>query len=328
MKILHLGYTPKDEKYSNDGSVFEELSRQAEVTFLDIFRMRDSKVIDEAIASEFENKSFDLIYTNFIKVDLLSLRPFHEYGPPVVISVGDCHTRLINDILNSCSNHHKYDGIVVNNGSTIPCFKDYFDRDLRFFWMPWAYNPKIHYDRGLAKTMDICIPASNLKIDLRNKIHIWLSSYRKVVINGRLRRSQYSYSQIKGLSPEEYATRIGRCRIGVSTCQVQEKSGESCHFYKGQWIGMTFTKWYEIPMCGTLHIGQRGGDAKALGFVDGINSVMFDTFSEFQDKVLFYMNDEQSYRRVLESSQEHIRPMTYKNRVRNLLKEFEETKWK
>lgn len=310
LKILHLGYTPADHRYSNDGSLFSQLYQQAETTFIDIKAIRNPEKIDEYISLLVKNNRFDLIYKNYIKAfDTLLMRPLHEYGIPIFLWAGDCHTRLIKDDINQRSNHHKYNVIVVNNGSTISCFKDYFDRDMDYIWLPWSYNPEIHKDYGESKIHDGSIPASHLKISLRRRIHDYLED------------SDHSYRWIKGLLPHDYGKAINQCKIGISTCQVSSKIGKSCHFYNDKWIGMTFNKWYEVTMCNTLHMGQESGDAAALGFIDGENSVMFRTLDEFKDKFNFYLKNETERMRVLANGKKIIKPMTYKNRVEKFLSE-------
>ena len=50
LKIMRLSYTPSDQRYSNDKSVFDELHRQADVVFLDIVKLKDPAVIDGRIS--------------------------------------------------------------------------------------------------------------------------------------------------------------------------------------------------------------------------------------------------------------------------------------
>jgi hypothetical protein len=303
LKILRLSYTPPDHRYSNDNSVFTELSRQADVVFLDFVKLKDPVMIDRQISELVKEHRFDLIYKNFVKsINTLKMRPLHEYKIPVFVSSGDCHSRLLGSVYNEKSNYHKYNGIIVNNGSAIPCFKDYFDRDMDYIWLPWSYNPKFHKDYKTKKIYDASIPASSLKIAIRKKIHNYLQSDSCI------------YTWIGGLSPTEYGRRIGQCKIGISTCQIENKLS-----YKGKFIGMTFTKYYEIPMCGALHIGQESGDARELGFVDSENIVMFNTFEEFKEKFKFYLNNEKERLRILNNSRKHISPMTYRNRIEQFL---------
>ena len=305
LKILRLSYTPPDHRYSNDGSVFSELANQADVVFLDFVKIKDPATIDKRIEELLKKHSFDLIYKNYVgpSVNTLKMRPLHEYNIPIFVSSGDCHTRLQSPDINRRSNHHKYNVIIVNNKSTIPCFKDYYDRDMDYVWLPWSYNPKIHKDYGTNKIYDASIPASSLKVDIRRRIHNYLES----VCN---------YTLIRKLSPVEYSKKLNQCKIGVSTCQIEHRL-----FYKGTFVGMTFNKYYEIPMCGALHIGQKSGDAKELGFVDGENIVMFSTFEEFKDKFKFYLNNEKERLRILKNSRKLVSPMTYKNRVEQFLVE-------
>jgi hypothetical protein len=290
--------------------VFEELHKQADVVFVDIVKLKSPSVIDDEIALLVKKHNFDFIYKNFVgpSVNSLKMKPLYEYGIPVFVSSGDCHTRLTNSMYNERANHHKFDVIIVNNGSTIPCFKDYFDRDMNYIWMPWSYNPSIYKDHGEAVIYDTSIPASNFKIGIRKKIHNYLSS------------SSYKHVLIKGLSPTNFGRKINQCKIGVSTCQIENRC-----FYKNTFIGTTFTKYYEIPMCNTLHIGQRSGDAENLGFVDGENIVMFDTFEEFKDKIDFYLKNENERLRIIETAIKYVKPMTYENRITKFLmlaKEF------
>ncbi|KKN60594.1 hypothetical protein LCGC14_0530340 [marine sediment metagenome] len=304
LKILRLSYTPPNARYSNDQSVFDELHKQADVIFVDIVKLKDPALIDKKIAALIKKHDFDFIYKNFVgpSVDSLKMRPLYEYGIPTVVSSGDCHTRLTNSIYNDRANHHKFDVILVNNGSTISCFKDYFDRDMNYIWIPWSYNTAIHRNYGESVKYDTCIPASNFKINIRKKINKYLSA------------SKYNHIMIKGLSPMGFSKRINQCKIGVSTCQIEHR-----WFYKKTFVGMTFTKYYEIPMCNALHIGQKSGDAENLGFIDGENIVMFETFEEFKDKCDFYLNNEKGRLRILKNARKHVEPMTYENRMKEFL---------
>jgi hypothetical protein len=313
LKILHLGYSPPDQTYSNDGSFFAELQSQSDVVFVDIKKIGNPEIIDDKISKILKNNKFDIIYKNFIKAfDTKLMRPLHEYGMPVFLSAGDCHTRLISNILNDRSNHHKYHTIIANNGSAIPCFKEYFDRDMNYIWLPWSYNPSVHKDYGKPKKYDACIPASHLKIKLRRGVHDYLNS------------SKYNYLWIRGLQPESYGQTINECKIGISTCQVDSKQGKSCHYYNNRWIGMTFNKWYEVTMCGSLHMGQKSGDFDALDFIDGENSVCFENLDEFKDKFNFYINNDSERERVIKNARKIIEPMNYENRAKDFLKQVKE----
>jgi hypothetical protein len=307
LKILRLSYTPPNYKYSNDASVFKELSKQADVVFLDFVKIKDPFTIDTRISELLKKHNFDLILKNYVgpSVRTLKMKPLHEYGIPIFVSAGDCHTRLQSPDLLKRSNHHKFNTIIVNNNSTVSCFKDYFDRDMDYIWLPWSYNPKVHKDYNIGKTHDISLPASRLKIAIRQQIHQYL-----------LKNSSWKYTWIGKLTPAEYSKKISQCKIGVSTCQIEHRQ-----IYKGKFIGMTFTKYYEIPMSGALHIGQEGGDVEELGFIDGENVVMFNTFEEFKDKFKFYLNNEKERLRILKNSRKHVKPMTYENRIKEFLVE-------
>lgn len=305
LKILRLSYVPRTERYSNDAGVFDELHRQANVTFVDIIKLRQPAIIDNKIAKLIKNNNFDFIYKNFVgpAVDSLKLRPLHEYGIPVFVSSGDCHTRLTNQIYNHRANHHKFDVIIVNNKSTIEPFKDYFNRGMNYIWLPWSYNPVNHKDYGQDKKYDVCFPVGQHKyVPMRSKLHNYLTE------------SSYKYRWIHGLPPADFGRAINQCKVGISTCQKDERL-----YYKGKFIGMTFNKYYEVPMCGALHIGQRSVDAEDLGFVDGKNVVMFDTFDEFKDKLDFYLKHDNERLRIIEASRKHVEPMTYKNRIKEFL---------
>ena len=305
LKILRLSYTPPNPRYSNDASVFNELANQADVVFLDFVKIKNPNTIDKQIAELLKKHNFDLIYKNYVgSVKTMKMKPLHEYGIPIFVSSGDCHTRLQSQDYNRKSNYHKFNTIIVNNGSTISCFKDYFDRDMDYIWLPWSYNPKIHKDYKTSKVYDVSIPASHLKIAIRKKIHDYLE------------RDPCRYTLIRGLQPLEYSKKISQCKIGVSTCQIEHRL-----VYKDKFVGMTFNKYYEIPMCGALHIGQEGSDAKELGFVDGENIVMFNTFEEFKDKFKFYLDNEKERLRILKNARKLVSPMTYKNRIEQFLVE-------
>lgn len=303
LRILRLSYTPFDHRYSNDKSVFNELHKQADVVFLDIVKLKDAAKIDAQISELVKKHSFDLIYKNFVgSVDTLKMRPLYEYGIPVFVSSGDCHTRLQSSLYNQKSNYHRFDVIIVNNRSTVSCFKNYFDRDMSYVWLPWSYNPEFHRDYNVHKEYDVSIPAGHIRIAMRKSIHDYLKS------------DPCKYTWIKGLSPQEYGKRINQCHVAVSTCQVEHRL-----IYKEEYIGMTFTKYYEIPMCGALHIGQRSSDAERLGFVSGENVVMFDTFEEFKDVFRFYFDREKERLRIIANARKHVEPMTYENRVKRFL---------
>lgn len=304
MKVLRLSYNVSDPRYSNDGSVFNQLNKQSDVTFIDM-PGRKPIDIDNDIANAIKSTKFDFIYKNFHKhsINTLKMRPLHEWGLPIFVSSGDCHTRLTNQQYNQKSNYHKFDGIIVNNSSTIPHFKKYFDRNMEYIWMPWSYNPDIHKDYNLPKIHNVSIPASHYKIKIRKKIHDYL-------------QTQNNYTECRGLNPIDYAKRINQCKIAVSTCQKDE-----IQWVNDEFIGMTFTKYYEIPMCGTFHLGQRSADAKKLGFEDGKNIAWFNDYDEFIDKFHYYMKNENKRNKILTEAKKLVKPMTYKNRVKKLLED-------
>jgi hypothetical protein len=304
LRVLHLGYKPPNYRYSNDQFMFNSLADNTDLTFVDIVALKDYKKIEEHIDKLFKNKKFDFIYKNFVSdaIDSLKMKPLCEYNVPIFVSSGDCHSRLLSNEYNEVANHHKFDVIVVNNASTIPCFKDYFDREMNYVWLPWAYNPKVHKDYGLKVKYDVCIPAGSMNIDIRKKAHDYLT------------KSKYKYVWIKGLPPKKYAQNINQSVIGVSTCQVEHKL-----FYKKLFIGMTFNKYYEIPMCNVLHIGQESADASELGFVDGNNIVMYKNFQELIDKLNFYLKNKKDRLRILGNARKHVEPMTYGNRINKFL---------
>lgn len=306
LKILRLSYVPRTERYSNDAGVFDELHRQADVTFVDIVKLRQPAIINNEIARLIKNNNFDFIYKNFVgpSVDSLKLRPLHEYGIPVFVSSGDCHTRLTNQIYNDRANHHKFDVIIVNNKSTIEPFKDYFDRKMSYIWLPWSYNSAAHKDYGEAKEYEVCFPTGSLWRPTRVAFHDYLV------------KSPYKYIHLHSLPPADFARAINKCNIGISTCQRPDRL-----YYKKKFIGMTFNKYYEIPMSGALHIGQRGVDTEDMGFIDGENVVMYDTFEEFKDKLAFYNKNESERLKILEASIKHVKHMTYENRIKNFLEE-------
>ena len=158
MRILRLSYKPKNSHYSNDKYFFEELSKQADVYFLNI-NNKNPKTIQKKIDKLVLKYNFDLIYKSYMGngFDSLNIKPLHTYGIPIVISAGDCHTRLNESRLNTISNYHKFDALIVNNKSTIESFNKYFDRKLSYIWIPWAYNPSIHKDYYLKKKWMIVI---------------------------------------------------------------------------------------------------------------------------------------------------------------------------
>jgi len=304
LKILRLSYIPKNENYSNDGFVFQQLDKQTNVVFINMSNLKTPVLIDATIKEMMNKHNFDFIYKNFMgtEVDTTKMKPLHKWGPPVFISSGDCHSRLLNPMYNDRANHHKFTGIIVNNKASIPCFQDYFDRDMHYIWLPWSYDPNTHKDYGQKKIYDTTIPAGSLRIALRQKIHAYLKS------------NKYSYKWIKGLKPYKYAMRINQSKIAISTCQIENKL-----YYKDTFIGMTFNKYYEIPMCGTLHIGQRSADVESLGFIDDYNMVMFDTFDECIEKVEYYLLHKVERNRIIQNAITHVKNMTYENRIKDFL---------
>jgi len=305
LKILRLSYNVPNKRYSNDGSVFDQLDKQADVTFINMPGRKPSDV-DKDIKQALKTTKYDFIYKNFIKVNKLDtskMRPLCEWGLPVFVSSGDCHTRFLSQFYNEKSNYHKFNVIIVNNKSTIPHFKKYFDRDMEYIWLPWSYNPEIHKDYKLPKIYNSSIPASYFGIEIRKVIRAYLEKSSK-------------YTKCKGLEPIEYAKRINQCKIAVSTCQKNELQWKDDKF-----MGMTFNKYYEIPMCGTFHLGQRSADAEDLGFEDDKNIAWFDTYREFISKFQYYLKNEKKRNKILLEARKLIKPMTYENRIKIFLED-------
>jgi len=307
LKILRLSYKTPNLRYSNDGSVFNQLSKQANVTFINMPGRKPSEV-DNDISNAIKSNKFDFIYKNFHKdssIETLKMRPLHEWGLPIFVSSGDCHSRLTSPLYNEKANYHKFNVIIVNNKSTIPHFKKYFDRNMKYIWMPWSYNPKLYKDYELSKIYDCSIPASKYVKELRKNIHDHFTNNEK-----------YEYVECRGLNPIDYAKTINQCKIAISTCQKDE-----LQWINNKFIGMTFNKYYEIPMCSTFHLGQRSADAEELGFEDGKNIAWFDNYEEFLDKFDYYLKNESVRNKILVEAKKLIKPMTYKSRIKNFLKD-------
>lgn len=310
IEILRLSYRPPNAHYSNDQSFFDELHKQADVTFVDLVN-KDPKLIERKIEKLMAKKEFDIIYKNFMKesFDSMQMKPLYTYGIPIFVSSGNCHSRLRSDKYRQLANYHKFKNIIVNNRSTIPLFEEYFDTKMNYIWVPWAYNPAIHRDYHLPKTWDVTIPAGYFDIPIRKKIHGYLS-------NSKYRYLDVFYTARRGsISPTEYAKYINQCKIAISTCQH-----DSYQILDGRFIGMTFTRYFEVPMCNTLHIAQRSADCEELGFKDGINVVLFDTFEEFKEKLDYYLSHPEEARRIVEESIRLAKDNhTYEKRVSKFL---------
>lgn len=295
--------------YSNDRFFQEELQRQADITFLNT-KGKNPKELENIINKLLAQQKFDIIYKYFNKrFPSTEMKPLSTYGIPVLYSSGDCHSRLSNDLYRIKVDYHGIGNIIVNNKSTITLFKEYFAKKMNFIWIPWAYNPKVHKDYGYKKKWNIVIPAGNFRIPIRKRI-------RDYLLNSEYKFLDIFYKAIYGsISPINYAKLINKCKFAVSTCQH-----DSVQIINNRYIGMTFPKYFEIPMCNTLHIAQRSADSEDLGFKDGVNIVLFDTFKEFKEKLHYYMRNQEKTGTIIKNSINVVKNNhTYENRVSQFL---------
>ena len=314
--ILRLSYEPFNSHYSNDQSFFDALDQHARVYFVNLAALspeRAQSKIDRII----KTTQIDFIYKSYMKnrFDSCQLRPLCDYGIPNVWSAGDCHSRISDLRFKRVIHHHKPDALIVNNKSAIPHLASFVQHPMRYIWIPWAYNPKFNHPYGLSKNFDVTIPAGNFKIPIRQTIHRLLRD------NPNIRyQSIFAESKYGAISFRKYSQIISDNLIAISTCQHDDKQ----HAPDGSFIGMTFTKWFEIPMCGTLHIGQRSADCHELGFEDHVNAVMFDSVDEFIEKLKYFMDHPQEQRRIIANAQELIREEhTYSRRALSLLRKMQ-----
>lgn len=297
MNLLYLGYVPKGHVYSNDFWFFDELGKQANVTFVNLVDQK-TKEIDRKIEKIIASNKIDAVYKNFMKGDFNSLymKPLSRFGLPTIISSGDCHTRLTDGRYKALVEYHNFSAVMVNNQSVVKHFKKYFNNAIAYIWVPWAYNPSVHRDYGLAKKWQTTIPAGNFVIPIRRKIR------DKLVESEINHLDVWFHRRKRGYSPKKYSRLINQCEIAISTCQQDE-----LQFYENDFIGMTFTKYFEVPMCNSLHVSQRSADCELLGFRDGKNVVLFDTVEECLDKVRYYLDRKREAERIISASIEHVK---------------------
>lgn len=304
-----------DPHFSNDRFYLEELSRQADTNFIVLKADTNPEEVERQLDILFNKYKFDLIYKYYNKkIDTSRIRPLSNYGVPVFYASGDCHTRLLHDNYRKKIEYHGVKNIIVNNRSTIPHFKDAFKSDLNFIWVPWAFNPNIHRDYGYRKKWDVTIPAGNFEIPIRGRV-------RNFLFESDYKYNDKFFTARRGtISPKHLAKIVNKCEIGVSTCQ-----NDKLQMHNGKFIGMTFNKYFEIPMCNALHIGQRSADAELLGFEDGVNVVMFDTFEEFKEKLNYYLKHKDEMSQIVANSVEFVKNNhSYKHRVSKFLADAKE----
>jgi hypothetical protein len=314
--ILRLSYEPFNSHYSNDRSFFHALDQHARVYFVNLATLSPDKA-QSKIERIIKKTQIDFIYKSYMKnrFDSLKLHPLHDYGIPTVWSVGDCHSRISDLRFKSVIHHHKPDGLIVNNKSAIPHLTSFIEYPMKYIWIPWAYNPKFNHPYGLSKNFDVTIPAGNFKIPIRQAIHGRLKNDPSIRYQSIFAESKYG-----AISFREYSKIISDNLIAISTCQHDDKQ----HAPDGSFIGMTFTKWFEIPMCGTLHIGQRSADCHELGFENHVNAVMFDSVDEFAEKFKYFLAHPQEQRRIITNARELIRDEhTYSRRALSLIREMQ-----
>lgn len=220
--------------------------------------------------------------------------PLPELDIPIIIGTGDTPRRLSNDDLRKYYEGNNASAVITHNHCNVDPLKDYFgDINPDIFDYKYGMDLDIITDYGINKDIDVLTTGKFSRYQYRLELHALFSHMRN--INYKRIRQGNVESGVKDLY-KDYAKTINKSWISIGGC-LQEKH---VSYYKGELISDTFPKNIEIPGCRTCLISSDWGDRRNLGFIDGINCIIFNDMKDAKYKVESYLNDKEELRKIID----------------------------
>ena len=218
-----------------------------------------SKPVEMAVADgDVTSESFRR-RDRFVKLEKLH-RCLNTLGVPIVMECGDMHSRLGSDHFYETIRRWRPVGLVTNNRAAIEIVQEELaerriDSVRTVLWQPLGIDPDVHRDYGLPKRDNFLLYGrtdESFRRTLRRYCRI-----RQAVTFGRFGFVQMRRNTVDG---DTLFERVNRARAAFAAHQ-------SGGVYRGRPIGMTYAKYFEIPGCRTLLVGQPTPDLAHLGLV-------------------------------------------------------------
>lgn len=219
-----------------------------------------SKPVEMAIAAD------DVSSESFKRRDrFMKLRKLHSFlatlGIPIFMECGDLHSRVgsehFYDEIRSCRPY----GLIMNNRAAIAIVEEELvergiDSVKTILWQPLGIDPDLHRDYGLEKQRNFVMYGRTDEA-FRQRL-LKFCRRRQLLTLGRFGFRHLRRNTIEG---DSLFVEVHRSRAAFAAHQ-------SGGVYKGRPIGMTYAKYFEIPGCRTLLVGQPTPDLAHLGLVE------------------------------------------------------------
>jgi len=181
---------------------------------------------------------------------------------PIVMECGDLHSRLGVDHFYGAIRKWNVFGLIVNNRGAIDLLWDELgSRGIRsvqtIIWQPLGIDPALHRDYGEEKRHNF-VMYGRIDEAFRRRL-VRHCRLRQLISFGRFGFTHLRRNTIDG---DNLFVEVNRARAAFAAHQ-------SGGVYRGRPIGMTYAKYFEIPACRTLLVGQPTPDLEHLGLVDG-----------------------------------------------------------
>jgi hypothetical protein len=167
------------------------------------------------------------------------------------------------------------------------CMQDNY-REPDEIFLPYAYDPTVHYPMNLEKEYDVCL--------------VGLLYPQRAALIDKLRSDGLSVFYDIGLIFDEYREVYNKSRIALSWSTLDDLPARV-------WEGMAM---------GNLVVTNRVPDLKHF-FVENMDYLGFDTIEEGEQQILNAMMDEELCRSISKNGCKTVQPETYDKRIQTIL---------
>lgn len=155
---------------------------------------------------------------------------------------------------------YEVSGLLVSNRPAIDLIgeqlkKRGIDCVKALIYKPLGFNPSVHRDYGLPKTVNFAVTGRTNE-EFRRRIN------RFCRVANYLSLGTMGLKRVRVRTAVEYAQALNRSRFSFAAHQTNS-------VVDGRFVGHTFSKYLEIPACRCLMVAQETSDMEFLGFREG-----------------------------------------------------------